>query len=391
MKASLRRVMVVPRPGQLDAGVVAVGVFACAAVISDTSVATAEYEVRVALRRGRESVKVGGEALSVVDVDKAVQLVGGPGERAVSLVATEGGVAVEGAGRRQSAPRVMVQSAREVRVDDGVYFGRIEVSPDPATSRRLFVVNRLPMRTYLLGVVGSEMSASWPQEALKAQAVAARTYAMHRRARNRAKRRPYDLSATMLSQVYRGAERIGPRVIEAVRATQGEVLGYDHGLVEAVFHSTCGGGTKSAKAVFGGALPYLVARPCAWCRGSPTYRWGKEFTRKAASDLLQRAGLIDGELRSLSRGTDEPKVRADTETTQALDPQKVRAALGPTDMPSDRFAVRTDDETIRVEGRGFGHGVGMCQWGARGQALAGRTYREILAHYYPSARLFRLY
>lgn len=380
-----------PRTGGNRRGVV-LRLVACAVVMLNASMVWAEYEIRVALRRDRPSVEVGGASLLVTDAEAGTPLVRLDGDGEVSLVATQDGLALRRAGDpEQNARRVLVQGARAVRVDNGVYFGRIEIGSDPANSERLFVVNRLPLRTYLLGVVGSEMAASWPQEALKAQAVAARTYAMRRRADNRARRRPYDLSATILSQVYRGAERIGPRVIEAVRATWGEVLGYEHGLVDAVFHSTCGGTTKSSKSAFGGDLPYLVARPCAWCRGSPTYRWIKEFARNEASERLREAGLIGGELRGLSRSEKDPTVRAEAKTTRALAPKAVRQALGSTDVPSDRFVVRTDEERVIVKGRGFGHGVGMCQWGARGQALAGRSYREILAHYYPNARIFRLY
>src|SRR4029077_10764001 len=110
-------------------------------------------------------------------------------------------------------------------------------------------------------------------EALKAQAVAARTYALQRRMMMRAANKAYDLESSVISQVYKGADRIRPSVIQAVKETRGEVMSFHHGLVEALFHSTCGGKTSSALAAFGRAVPYLIPKPCRWCRDSARHRW----------------------------------------------------------------------------------------------------------------------
>lgn len=366
------------------------GLLALSTLLVAPSTAPAEYEIRVELRRNRKSVRVGAKALSVTNAEDETKIVEGDEDREVFIKASDGNLQIRGAETAtRKIRRVVVDGKRAVRVDDGVYYGRIEVRADPDKPRRLFIVNRLPLTSYLLGVVGHEMSGGWPREALKAQAVAARTYAMRRRVENRSE--PFDLSDDALSQVYRGAERIGPQVIEAVRSTRGEVLGYDHGLADAVYHSTCGGGTRSSKAAFGGSAPYLVEQTCEWCRGSPTYRWVAAFSRNEASELLRRAGLIDGSLRVLERSEDDSKVRVEAQREREVPAAEVRRALGSSKMPSVRFAVKTDGDKVTVAGRGFGHGVGMCQWGARGQALVGRGYREILAYYYPGARIYRLY
>jgi stage II sporulation protein D len=282
-----------------------------------------------------------------------------------------------------------VEAVDAVRVDSGIYFGRIEISVDRG---KPLVINRLPLETYLLGIVGSEMNPSWPMEALKAQAVAARTYAMERRMMMRLAKKPYDLGATVLSQVYKGADRINPSVIEAVKRTRGEVIAFDHDLVQALFHSTCGGRTVSAKSAFGNEVPYLKPQSCKWCRDSSRHRWSLTMSLEEMSKRLSRARLTKSSITGFSRSEETSAVRVESgKKQQLLSPQKIRAAVGFGDLYSARFTAETKGKTIHIHGRGFGHGVGMCQWGARGMADAGKGYREILAHYYRGARVKRVY
>ncbi len=292
----------------------------------------------------------------------------------------------------KGARSVLVEATDAVGVESGIYFGRIEIRADPKHRGRLIAINRLPLETYLLGIVGSEMSPRWPLEALKAQAVAARTYAMQRRAMMRAAGRPYDLASSVISQVYKGAERIRPSVIEAVKQTRGEVISYRHDLIEALFHSTCGGRTVAAKEAFGGQVAYLVPQTCKWCTDSNRYRWKLALPLAEVSKRLSAAGLTRGTVRSLQRTKGAARVQVrDARGTRGLKPRSVRKALGFSKLYSERFSVQTRSSKVRFEGMGFGHGVGMCQWGAHGQAAAGRTYRDILSHYYPTTRIRRLY
>ena len=194
--------------------------------------------------------------------------------------------------------------------------------------RGLLAINRLPLETYLLGIVGSEMSPAWPIEALKAQAVAARTYAMQRRMMMRAANKRYDLASSVLSQVYKGAERIRPSVIRAVKETRGEVLAYSHSLVEALFHSTCGGKTVAAHEAFGHRVPYLKPKTCQWCRPSSRYRWRVALPIDEVSKRLRRAGLVASSLTRLERQS--ASRRRDQRKESAIDSRrgKVRKALG---------------------------------------------------------------
>lgn len=360
-------------------------------------VAAAEEEVRIVLVTGKASVTVGGASLAVYDAESGERrLLLEPAGRAAIEVEAQGVVVVsaeKGAGRKILArgQRLLVEARDELALDTGVYYGRLEVSRNTEGSG-LSVINRLPLETYLLGIVGSEMNPLWPLEALKAQAVAARTYAMQRRVMMRAANKPHDLAATVLSQVYKGAERIRPSVIQAVKETRGEVLAHDHELIEALFHSTCGGRTTSAKDGFGRAVPYLVSKPCEWCRGSHRHRWELSFNIGDLSSRLKKARLAFKDLERFERPSGAAQVAlVSKKEKRAASPREVRAAVGWSALYSEHFTAKTQGKKVVISGRGFGHGVGMCQWGAKGMADAGKSYREILEHYYQGARLARIY
>lgn len=357
--------------------------------------ARAEDEVRIALISGAGAAEVRGTKLALFDARDGRRLFSFRGRGAAQLLLDGDAIEARGAGSARSkrygtAKSLIVEAEGAVEVGDGIYFGRLEVKP--AKRGGLFVMNRLPLETYLLGIVGSEMPPSWPIEALRAQAVAARTFAMQRLMMARSADQPHDLEATVISQVYEGAERIQDSVVEAVRSTRGEVLAHDRMLVESLFHSTCGGRTVASKDYFGGERAYLVARDCTYCQGSKLYRWQTRMPRADLSKILGQAGLSRGKIASLRRGAEKgPIVMKDGRGSRRIDPKKLRRALGWNRLYSERFTAHTDGDMVVFAGRGFGHGVGMCQWGARGLADKGRNYREILRHYYTGSRVQRVY
>ena len=190
----------------------------------------AEEEVRISIASNKSSVSIEAPKLAVFDADVGDRLARGTKSVTVEVEPKDNDVIAEGEGlvydnkkTHARGRRIVFESEEGIRVDGRLYLGRVTVQNDRG---RLTVINRLPLETYLLGIVGSEMSPLWPGEALKAQAVAARTYAMQRRMRRRAANKRYDLESTVLSQVYKGADRIAPSVIEAVRQTRGEVVSF---------------------------------------------------------------------------------------------------------------------------------------------------------------------
>lgn len=269
---------------------------------------------------------------------------------------------------------------------------------------KLAAVLHVEMERYLGGVLAGEVPGDWPPEALRAQAVVARTYALFQR-----RSRPdgnYHLRSTITDQVFQVKSPLPEALRRAVAATAGEVLVCRGCLVKAYFHSTCGGRTVSAAEVFGEEpTEPLSGTRCGYCGASPLASWTRRLKKgeleKRLGTLGERYGRI-GRLRAIEAlwraGDPEGRVvlfRVWHDLGLAEIPAaEFRLAVGPgkNALPSVFITAWSDEgETIEVSGRGFGHGVGMCQFGASGQARAGRTYREILAHYYPGAEVVRVY
>jgi stage II sporulation protein D len=346
------------------------------------------------------------------------------------------------------------------------YRGRVLIRLNQAGS--LMAINHLPLETYLASVVGSEMPASWPQAALQAQAVAARTYALSHLKPAAA----YDVKSTVASQAYRGLAAETDSTRAAVAATTGKVLMQNGKLILAAFHSSSGGSTEDSGQVWSRQLPYLVSVP-DFDRDSPVSRWNLRLEPEqlrsvfretggvrridvlsssntgrikrarvigpagsldlSGAELRQRlglrstlvsfslqpldvgagtqAGVIDQAVRgsvnasaAISRGWEPPPVTAAATPRSAPLPSRterlVDSATGavieedgdqpegapPVPQPLFRLPATATPPGPRyallVEGRGFGHGVGMSQWGAYAMAQQGRSYEQILRHYY---------
>jgi stage II sporulation protein D len=243
------------------------------------------------------------------------------------------------------------------------------------------------LEDYLRSVVPSEMPASWPLDALMAQAVAARTYALYRLgAKGYAK--PWLTSADM---AYKGAMAESPLTDRAVALTRDMVLTYRADIFPAFFHSSCGGATSSAASVFGDSACPVRGVKCGWCSDSPYSHW---VAYMSLSELAAKLSpWCSGRLETpVPVGRDEAgRVQSmlinRTERVRAAD---FRWAVGPNVLRSTAFTIEKRDGGLEFIGRGWGHGVGLCQWGARGMARAGRDWRRILSYDYRGTRLARV-
>ncbi len=259
---------------------------------------------------------------------------------------------------------------------------------------RILVVNEVPLERYVQGVVGSELPASWNIEVKKAQAVAARSYAMARAARQDG---PYALRSTTLDQVYRPGA-VDAATVEAVEATRGLVLVQDDHLVEAYYHSTCGGHTENGAYVWpdrGITDDWSVV--CSTCADAPHFRWEHTLTIEELTSALRREQPGKGLVTALTILGRTPSgrvrtVRLSTETgAVVLQGNDLRRIVGYTAIRSTLFDIEHVDEGLRLVGRGSGHGVGMCQWGAHGMTESGASYGEVLAYYYRGSRPHQAY
>jgi stage II sporulation protein D len=247
--------------------------------------------------------------------------------------------------------------------------------------RELAVVNVLPLEAYLQGVLGSEMPKSFPLEALKAQAIAARTYALNKKLEQYGQ--PFHLGSSVISQVYKGLAADDPRTREAIEATKGLVLTWQLQPIEAYFHASCGGRTESGAEALGRDLPYLRSVSCP-CGKLPTSHW---TVKVAPKELGPKAATLQVQGRSPTG-----RVRRVQVGPRSIDAVSFRERLGYMRLKSLDFEVagHAKDGWV-LKGHGFGHGAGLCQWGARVLADGGKDFRQILEHYYPGTELQTLY
>jgi stage II sporulation protein D len=298
---------------------------------------------------------------------------------------------------RAGSPLPLGESQGEGSVGDGllgteeVRIGALRVRGDVVVRLvrgQLQPINVISLEDYLAGVLGSEMPHEFPLEALKAQAVAARTYALNKKLS--AMDQPYHLGSSVLHQVYGGLSREDSRARTAVNATRGEVLTYNLEPIEAYFHASCGGRTESGLAALSRDLPYLhsVDCPCGKLRES---RWELDISQrdlKAALGIEDEVSIAVGARSETGRAK---SIRLGQGST--LDAVTFRQKLGYAKLKSLWFNLEGDghSESLRISGRGYGHGAGLCQWGARLYAESGWNYRQILMHYYSDVELQRLY
>lgn len=286
--------------------------------------------------------------------------------------------------RRWGGPGPHEVDGRRVR-------GTVEIAKGPDGLR---VVNELPLEEYVAGTVLGEVSETWGAELLRAQAVAIRTYALHRRAV--AGGRDYDVETDTRAQVYIGLDGETPAVLDAVAATRGEILTFDGEPILAAFHSTAGGRTASAAEVWGEDLPYLQSVRVPGEDDSPDTYWRARFTRDEIAAALASLGHDVGAPRDVAVLAHSPSGRAlevrvrGSRDVVLVSGEDLRRAFGARRMPSTLFDVRAAGDDFVFVGSGRGHGVGMSQWGARALASQGASHAQILARFYPGARLERL-
>ncbi len=257
------------------------------------------------------------------------------------------------------------------------YGGDIEVMKGKTG---MYLINELPLEEYVKNVVGAEVSPSWDMEALKVQAVISRTYALYQKMTSGST--TYDLTSSVLHQVYKGTT-VDARIAYAVMNTEGEVLYYNGRLIEALYHSTSGGMTEDASEVFGKSYPYL--KPVASnCEISPYWMWERRIPVDEIEKALNISGLKEITVTSY-KSTKRVKTvdLAHSGGIMNIKATDLRKMLGWSRLPSTNFEVTRDNGNFVFEGKGYGHGVGLCQWSALQMARDGKNYKEILSYFYP--------
>lgn len=350
--------------------------------------AQASLILRIAIEEGAKEVKVGSSTSATVR-DGAGRAIGEiPATKGFAAQPKSGKVALENwiSGQMWIEPK----GDGYVWIGDRWYRGRTHLIPHKGG---VTAINYVNLEEYLYSVIGAEMNGNWPQEALKAQAVAARSYALHKRQENT--NNFYDLGNDQVWQVYQGIKTESQGTYAAVESTQGQVLTYNGQIILALFHSSSGGHTENVEDVWSNSLPYLRAVP-DFDQDAPVYQWTESFTQ---AELKQQISGV-GNIISMTPQATTPhgsvitiKVLGDA-GVKTFEGTDITAALG---LKSTRFTVspqKSEGQQIpnsfQISGKGFGHAVGMSQWGAYNLARNGYNYQQILLYYYQGATLARI-
>ncbi len=288
---------------------------------------------------------------------------------------------------------VRIRAAGEfIRVNGKDYRGRVELRKKK--NGLLIVINELDIEEYLLGVIAAEVPHDWEFEVLKAQAVASRTYALYQKITSG--KRLYHILATVDGQVYSGKNVERENAKRAVRETRGIVITYGGEVIPAFYHASCGGHTENAAELWGIDEPYLRGVDCECQEISRYGLWEKRISATKLATLLVRQGYKLNGITGIEMDSITPAGRVrqvmirHAGGTTFIPAETLRAAVGYSFLPSVFFEPALEGNEIVFSGRGLGHGVGLCQWGAKEMASHGVDFKSILSHYYPGTTLKRI-
>ena len=342
--------------------------------------------IRVALVEGARVAELRGSDIEISDLGTCVRCgSGAPGApwttALVRAVPEGGGVAIDG----RLAPGFRLRSTRPIRLNGREYTGPLDIVRNGVG---VAVVSELGLEDYIVGVLRAEASEKWPAETLRAQAVVARTYAAYHRQLNAGK--SYHIIASTVHQQFAGRVPPTSPMWDAVRDTAGQVLLWEGEVFPAFYHTESGGYTEDPRTVFAAkTMPALKPVRCEFSTGSPHYFWNLDVRLAELAQILKKNDVAVGSIIAIDVSERTPSLRAatltihGTQTSARVRGNDLRRMLGYDTLKSTLFAVAVDGEWARFAGRGYGHGVGMCQWGAKGMAEQGYPTRKILEFYYP--------
>lgn len=283
-----------------------------------------------------------------------------------------------------ASPYIIESAGEPIFINDKGYRGKFELHN---LLGKIHVVNVINVEQYLYSVVPSEMPASWHHEALKSQAVAARTYTYYHLSNKNNTRAIYEVDSTTNFQVYKGIESEKPSTTKAVQETTGIIMTYNHEPILAYFHSSSGGKTIEGKYVWKGSdLPYIRGVKCDYDKESPHYQWTVTLTIDEITSAVKSKYPRMAKIKSISFKRHDDRVVEvailHSGGNITLTGNEFRLLFPASKIRSTFFSSQKNGDSLVLNGRGWGHGVGMSQWGAKGRGEKGYNYKQILSHYY---------
>jgi len=358
-------------------------------LFASSSGAEAREIIRVLILRDVAQFEVSGQDLAFQDLKTGRAFFKNTKYSSLT-VERKAGSPLQVQGQPISAEGFRVTSSQGLLLINGRrYRDQLKIIPGPR--RDLWVINELPLEQYLVGLIRCEVPSQWSGEVLKAQAVVARTYATYRRG-NRLNEL-YDVDSRVTDQVYEGMNKEDVQAQQAVKETEGELLLYQGLPIFAVYHACCGGKTESPEHLWSGNFPYLRSIACNFCLDSPHFLWNYPIDSDTLRRALESGGFSGSHVLGIEVAQRSQSGRALQVSIQSekgrlkISGKEFRRLLGYDLLRSTNFVVKEGDGIYHFSGLGWGHGVGLCQWGAKGMAEGGADYRSILKYYYQKVEI----
>jgi stage II sporulation protein D len=287
---------------------------------------------------------------------------------------------------------ITTQNGGFIRLNNSKYQGKLLMIPQKAG--RFSVLEEINVEDYLPGVIGSEMPAKWPDDAIIAQVIAARTYAVYQKKNNL--NAQYHINK--LDLAYNGSYKSLPRLTEIVNKSRGIIMVYDWGIFPGYFHSTCGGHTEDVSLVFDlKSIRPLSGARCGYCSKSKYYRWKEVIKKGEIEERLRNSSINVKEVNGITAEGIGPGGHCSTikvkysKGEKRINANEFRLMIGPNYLLSTAFKIKDSGNSLIFEGKGWGHGVGLCQYGTQDMAESGFKWFEILKHYYPGTEFVKIY
>ncbi len=349
-----------------------------------------DQEIRVAVFQNlTDFVLTVQGPFSLVELNSGHQLLKSNSFKDVKVSASADGIMIKDEKYACTKIQIQPQYDTTISIKKRKFRGKINIIL--GANHRMTVVNVVGLEDYIKGVLYHEVSPRWPIEALKAQAIAARTYAIYRIQHATV---DFDVTNDIYSQVYGGKTSERYRTNLAVNRTQEQVLMYQGKILPAYFHATCAGHTENVSELWAEHLLPLKGTTCPFCSNSPHFNWRKNFRLKDIQDKLNQNGFNLGLIKEITilERNESGRIRRLQITTRdgqtaVVSGKDFRNMIGPNIIKSNNYEIVMQGYYMDLIGKGWGHGVGLCQWGARQMALEHYSSEEILQYYYPTAEI----
>lgn len=338
-------------------------------------------EVQLAIN---SSYQITGSLTNIIDQGQGLQ------KSTISIV--NGGINIGNKHYGNSELRIASLRDGEIELNNIRYRGEIRILQQ--CNNKLSVIEEVDIESFIAGVLGSEMPQAWNDEALRAQAVTARTYALYKKKVKRDE--AYHLD--MLELAYRGMAGETARLNKIVQETKGVVMVHNWNIFPAYFHSTCGGHTEDINHVFGkDSIPPLSGVVCKYCNNSKYSNWSKDISKSDIEKKLREGNIYVSNIytvKAIDPGYGNHGARVEIVSangSKEMNANDFRLLVGPNYLYSTAFNSKNNGKIITFSGRGWGHGVGLCQYGAQAMSEKGFKWAAILNYYYPKIELVRVY